>query len=149
MKKFIFVIIFFVISIPVFAIEIDTAFSQDVYSHYSDVYGTSIKIGMPIAYKQVSLIPWGKWQTWAQWSNNFLSADPFQDTYSLGIRIEAYNFYAEYSHSCDHEVVSRSNYHSSTTFIDSKNSEKKYSWNQAETMISFGYHVRTDWRPFE
>jgi hypothetical protein len=145
MKKLIMVLISMMVIVPAYALELDLRGSLNNERPYNHIYNTFIKVGFPVAYKDFSITPWGSWDTWAEFQNlkpsGLQSARPFQETYGMGVKLEFKGLFVEYSHFCRHNVMS--------DIENNPNWETSQKWSESLSLITIGYHTRTDWRPFE
>ncbi len=139
MKKIIFGLL--LISFPAVAQEVDFSIGKDLGSN---AYVTSIKIGLPIEYKRFSLIPYGGWETWAEYQGNVLTGKPFREIYSMGIKMnfqfnERTSFYVDGYRFCTHNVES---YDNQNKLMNSRFIEDTRKWGYNMTIIKFGITAR-------
>lgn len=135
-------IIFLLIAAPCAAQSVDISAS---YEPNQNVYRTSTIVGFPIGYKHFSVMPYGAWETWADW-NGVVKGRPFRDTYSLGVRIELYSVYADIMHYCKHNV---SSYQVDGKDVQDRRSIDYRAWDSTMTLITVGFKKSVTWRPFE
>ena len=150
MKK-ILVLFIFLSALPVMAQEVDFSYGQNTTKPYNWVYKAYGRIGLPVSYKSLSVIPWGSWETWAEWRkmNGRMGGAPFRETYGFGVKVEFKAVFVEYAHYCRHNVTNYYDEDNERYIVDQKYGQKKMEWDDMLDLVTVGVHFRTDWRPFE
>jgi hypothetical protein len=107
-----------------------------------NVYRMKIQISEDITWKWLTVTPYGGWETWSQETKR--GGAPFQDTYSIGIKIALFeNWYVDANYYCTHDVKC---YTINQDKYQYRNKEG-IKWNQSLAVVTIGYHKKfSSWK---